>query len=225
VISFSGAPGLRLAPDSCRPPIFGPAAPGERAPDLWPPLRARICLFSLQQFYRLGAHALLELPLGLVLRATERRFPTRSAGWICFCCVVHDLHLLWFSLPSGAGAQSAFPLFIWFFIFVLPPILGASAPEVFLVFSSPTAGLSLACVLRLAARSSPWFGSTRWFRSTKSSVLRPSSAAVRFFRERRTPDFGLHPYSLSLRSSSLLHPAVAGLVAAPSVFLFGRRFP
>jgi hypothetical protein len=54
----------------------------------------------------------------------------------------------------------------------------------------------------------------------KSSVLPTDSATVRFFREGCTLDFGLHPCSSSLRSSYLLHPAIAGLVAAPSILVW-----
>jgi hypothetical protein len=62
VILFSGAPGLRLVPDSCRLPIFGPAAPGERALDLV--LVAANCV-------------------GTSARVLDARFSHRSAP-ICF---------------------------------------------------------------------------------------------------------------------------------------------
>jgi hypothetical protein len=61
-ISFSGAPGLRLACDSCRLAIFGPAVPGERAPN--PVLVASSCV-------------------GTSARVLGARFSHRSAP-ICF---------------------------------------------------------------------------------------------------------------------------------------------
>jgi hypothetical protein len=55
---------------------------------------------------------------------------------------------------------------------------------------------------------------------TSTGLQRPGSTPVWSFREQRAPDIGLHLCSSNLHSSPLLHPAVAGLAAAPSVFVW-----